>query len=577
MFKLKYVWPYLLFIGSIAALVIANRYNIEQEIGRNLSYTKTLNVSGRQRMLSQKLVKLSYKKAAGENVQQEFTTALNKWQKAHNDLANSQNGVSLYADNHPGIKEKFNELNTPYNALLSSFTQIANNGTTEELLKVINQNEQSFLTQMDAIVTELEQNATLDLQASEKKQSILATLSGFILLLEMIFFVYPYHKRLVSAYKKEKEQQKKLAKQKEQIEDLYGINELIIKGNNAGIWEWNITTGEEKWSDRFYRLLGYEPGEIPALYDTFLNKLLHTDDHDKIQQAVELHLKNKTPYKDEIRMLNKNGTYRWYETSGQAEWNEEGNAIRMAGSIIDITERMSTREKLLSESSTKDQLLSIITHDLRSPINNLKALLTLLKENIISKEEFLQQLQNAAHNVDNLSESMDNILAWAQGQRKGWTVTPSEFKVNDAINECVRLYKNNINEKNITLKYTISDIITAYADFNQIVLIIRNLLNNAIKFTPEHGTISITATQNLNTAQVHISDSGVGMDTETLARVMNVSQMYSTKGTIGEKGTGLGMNMSLEFAAKNHCTLKMESEIGKGTKVTLDIPKTTLN
>lgn len=577
MFKLKYVWPYLLFIGSIAALVIANRYNIEQEIERNLSYTKTLNVSGRQRMLSQKLVKLSYKKAAGEDVQQEFTTALNKWQKAHNDLANSQNGVSLYAENHPEIKEMFSKLSAPFSTLEASFTQIANNGTTEELLNIINQNEQSFLMQMDAIVGELEKNATLDLQASEKKQSILATLSGFILLLEMIFFVYPYHKRLVLAYKKEKEQQKKLAKQKEQIEDLYGINELILKGNNAGIWEWNVATGEERWSDRFYRLLGYEPGEIPALYDTFLNKLLHADDHDKIQQAVELHLKNKTPYKDEIRMLNKNGTYRWYETSGQAEWNEEGNAIRMAGSIIDITERMSTREKLLSESATKDQLLSIITHDLRSPINNLKALLTLLKENIISKEEFLQQLQNAAHNVDNLSESMDNILAWAQGQRKGWTVTPSEFKVNDAINECVRLYKNNIDEKNITLKYTINDIITAYADFNQVVLIIRNLLNNAIKFTPEHGTISITASQDANAAHVQIADTGQGMDKETLARVLNTDQMYTTKGTGGEKGTGLGMNMSLEFAEKNHCLLTMESEIGKGTKAMLDIPRTSHN
>src|SRR5690606_18418955 len=113
-------------------------------------------------------------------------------------------------------------------------------------------------------------------------------------------------------------------------------------------------------------------------FDIFVNVLLHKDDKEKINKAIELHLSKNVPYRLEIRLLNKNGEYRWYETSGQAIWSDEGTPLRMAGSIIDITDRISTREKLMKESSTKDKLLSIVTHDLRSPVNNLKSLLELL-------------------------------------------------------------------------------------------------------------------------------------------------------------------------------------------------------
>ncbi len=573
MFKLKYIWPYLLFAATIIFLVAANRIHIKDEIQRNLAYTKTLNVSGKQRMLSQKLAKLSYKAKLGDDVKKEMLALLGVWQRAHNDLRNNKNGVDIYNEIHPEIDNMFDELEVYLNELTEDYNAVALNGVNDDLISGINKNEPAYLEKMDAIVHQIEANAQADLEASREKQMLLALISGIVLLLEMLFFVYPYHKKLVNAYKKVLRQQKELEENTNTIRHLYETNELIIKGTNAGIWEWDIVTGEEQWSDRFFHLLGYEHGDIAPTYDTFLNHLLHPDDKEKIEKAVNEHLKNKTSYKHDIRMLNKNGEYGWYEASGQAIWDEEGNAIRMAGSIIDITDRMSARKKMLEQSETKDKILSIVAHDLRSPVVNLKSLLELLKAQVINKEEFLEHLSSVSQNVETMTESMDNLLAWAQTQTKGWDVNPTEFKVDDAVMECLRLYSGNIDAKHIELDYNSNELLKAYADFNQMVLVIRNVLNNAIKFTPESGKIKIDLTEDNGYASIIISDTGKGMDEDTIKKVLNKSNIHTTKGTNGEKGTGLGMNMCLEFSQKNNCKFDIDSEVDRGTKVRLAIPQ----
>lgn len=109
---------------------------------------------------------------------------------------------------------------------------------------------------------------------------------------------------------------------------------LTIDSINAGIWDWDIATGKEWWSDNFFMLLGYGINEIEPAYDTFLNLLLHPDDRKKMLQAVSDHLENKSPYLLEVRLLHKDGNYYWFETSGKARFNANGKAVRMTGSVI---------------------------------------------------------------------------------------------------------------------------------------------------------------------------------------------------------------------------------------------------
>ncbi|MDJ1484540.1 PAS domain S-box protein [Cytophagaceae bacterium YF14B1] len=115
--------------------------------------------------------------------------------------------------------------------------------------------------------------------------------------------------------------------------------ELIVDGIDAGIWEWDMESGKNWWSTKFYQLLGYQENDIIPSYDTFMNGLLHPEDKEKVEKAIKLHLETASPYKLEVRLKHKNSTYYWFETSGKALFNNQNKPIQMCGSIIDITEK----------------------------------------------------------------------------------------------------------------------------------------------------------------------------------------------------------------------------------------------
>lgn len=133
--------------------------------------------------------------------------------------------------------------------------------------------------------------------------------------------------------------------------------ELIVKGIDAGIWDWDLQNDSSWWSPKFYELLGYQPYEIEPSFNTFMNVLLHPDDKEKTNRCIYAHLYQKKNYKTEIRLLTKSGIYKWFQSSGQAKWNSDTEPTKMSGSIIDITETVAYRaslesnEFLLNESS----------------------------------------------------------------------------------------------------------------------------------------------------------------------------------------------------------------------------------
>lgn len=131
---------------------------------------------------------------------------------------------------------------------------------------------------------------------------------------------------------------------------------LLTDSINAGIWDWNIVTGEQWWSDKYYDLLGYKRGEITSTYNTFHNILLHPEDRQQAIDAMKEHLKNKIPFKIEVRMKTKDGSYRWYESSGRVKVDENGKAVRMVGAIIDKHERKQFRLELEKQNQLMDEV-----------------------------------------------------------------------------------------------------------------------------------------------------------------------------------------------------------------------------
>jgi len=222
---------------------------------------------------------------------------------------------------------------------------------------------------------------------------------------------------------------------------------------------------------------------------------------------------------------------------------------------------------------TKNKLFSIIGHDLRGPIGAFQGLIKLFKEGEMSTEEFLGFVPKLKTDIDNIAFTLNNLLSWGQTQMNGSVTTPGITSLEHIVAENISLLSEIALNKSITFINRIERNTIAYSDSNQIDIVIRNLLSNALKFTPEKGTITITAVQKLQFWEIHIRDTGIGMDEETLGKIFKKDSTHTTYGTNDEKGTGLGLSLCKEMVEKNKGTIWADSAINRGSSFFFTVPK----
>jgi signal transduction histidine kinase len=167
----------------------------------------------------------------------------------------------------------------------------------------------------------------------------------------------------------------------------------------------------------------------------------------------------------------------------------------------------------------------------------------------------------------------DNLITWAGIQMKGSAMQLEEVLVNDIISPVYEIYKQAAIAKKIKLTIHIHDNLKTYGDRNQLTFIIRNLINNAIKFTNKEGHVSLTAEPlENNTVMISVSDTGVGISQEQLEKLFSLRLKSNRNGTEGEKGTGLGLMLSYEFIKLNKGTIDVKSQEGVGTTFLVKLP-----
>ncbi len=254
-------------------------------------------------------------------------------------------------------------------------------------------------------------------------------------------------------------------------------------------------------------------------------------------------------------------------------------SIRFAQAFKDVEElshslekRVEKRTEELSRANlVKDKMFSIISHDLRSPLHSLKGLLELTGSGI-SPEELQNLLPLVKQNLNNSLQLMDNLLSWASTQMKGLNAVPEKFNLFPLVEENMNLYRSIAKNKNIKLINHIDFKTEVTADPNMAKLIIRNLISNAIKYTPDGGAVEIAMDVNSKETIVSVLDSGVGMDQDFMQHLFEIDSNRTKPGTRNEKGTGIGLLLCKEFVEKNGGKLWAESEIGKGSTFKFTLP-----
>lgn len=230
-------------------------------------------------------------------------------------------------------------------------------------------------------------------------------------------------------------------------------------------------------------------------------------------------------------------------------------------------------EQLKESNRVKERILSILSHDFYGPVGNLVTAIDFLDEKLFTPEEFQATSGKLKTQLQVLTTSMKDVLQWSKMQIQGAAGERSNVDIYSTINEISQLLEAPIREKNIHIKSTLQNDITAYANKDDVKLIFRNLFSNAIKFSNSSGRIFVNAECNPGMVRINIQDEGTGMPSEVL-RVLRSEQntFFSTPGTAKERGTGLGLMLVREFVQKNNGELSIASEQGKGSIFSVSLP-----
>lgn len=237
-----------------------------------------------------------------------------------------------------------------------------------------------------------------------------------------------------------------------------------------------------------------------------------------------------------------------------------------------------TNEELKKLNEMKDRFFSIVSHDLRSPFAGILTMTDIIKNhaNTFSKEELISMLQSLNETAQQTYKFIEDLLEWSRSQMGRIQMNIVEEDLHTIVTGTILTLKQQAEIKNIEINSRIQSGTFAMFDKNMMATIVRNLISNAIKFTPKGGKITLKAEaiekEGKRFIRLAVSDTGVGMTEQQVANLFSLDKVQSTPGTEKEKGTGLGIMICRDFINKMNGELSVESKLNEGTTFFVDVP-----
>ena len=339
-----------------------------------------------------------------------------------------------------------------------------------------------------------------------------------------------------------------------------------------GTWEYDIANKKFNLDDRFYSIFGTNSEKLGPIdsIEQFFRAFIHPEDAERVDREILKALKANDPsltFQVEHRFLHPDGEVRNVLVGFIVPKDENGNPIKTYGVTQDITMVKKAELELKELNASKDKFFSIIAHDLKNPFNSIIGLSEMLKDEISTgdlstMESYAKQINDSAVQTLRL---LENLLEWANSQTGKIGFNPTIINLSTLFNEEFGVLNEMATGKNIKINSSFPENLTIIADKNMIKTILRNLISNAIKFTQNDGNVEVMAKIDQENVEFSVSDTGIGMTEENLAKLFRIDSNLSTRGTQNEKGTGLGLFLCKEFVEKHGGNIWAESEQGKGS------------
>lgn len=359
------------------------------------------------------------------------------------------------------------------------------------------------------------------------------------------------------------------------------LTSMLMSGNMAW-WRMNVKTMKADYHPLKAEILGYTPQEFSDDVMKIMS-FVHPDDYQATWDSMKDHLEGKVPlYEIVYRIKCKDGKYKWILDRGKiAKYDENAQPEIVTGIFTDVTDLkeieillQKEKERLQNVNEAKTKLVSILSHDLRSPYATIINYLELLNDRYdifddSKKKEILKIVYETTKSSLNLLES---LLEWARSDSDSIQLQKSNIEVSGYLRQQLDVFENSAKLKNISFKITGEKNLMINTDLKLFSTIVRNLLSNAVKFSRNDSTIFIDFNKVDSNIVFSVKDTGIGMNEKQINNLFSISNSSSRTGTAGERGSGFGLKIVKEYITKLGGKIWVASEVNLGTTFFFSLP-----
>ncbi|MBR9918907.1 PAS domain S-box protein [bacterium] len=351
---------------------------------------------------------------------------------------------------------------------------------------------------------------------------------------------------------------------------------------HVGGWEFDLITGEIFWTDEVYRIHDKEIGS-ELILDEGMDHF-PGESRDKLAMAINKATMNHEKYDLVLPFISEKKVFKWVRAIGEPHI-VDGNVVRLSGTFQDISKQVNyekriiaQNEELLKLTETRDKLYSIIAHDLKGAFFGINGMIELLIDELKESKSKLR-IENSIKTLSlvhlsskNAYELLENLLDWIRVQNGQISVEKEKVSIAKLLTDSISIFETSAAKKGVAVNMQSSDI-HIMGDVNMLSTVFRNLISNAIKYSEKDDEIKVDIKENGHSVAVSIKDSGIGMTSEIKDQLFDKNNRPQRRGTLSEKGTGLGLLLCKELVEVHNGTITVISEENNGSEFIVNLPK----